>query len=56
MNEDDEDEEIDDDEDMFGPEDGEDMINELDEDNDNFAYLRSTSHCKRSCQLIHTRH
>jgi len=38
-NEDEENEEIDDDEDMFGPEDGEDMINELDEDNDNFAYL-----------------
>ena len=38
-NEDEENEEIDYDEDMFGPEDGEDMINELDEDNDNFAYL-----------------
>jgi len=38
-NEDDENEEIDDEEDMFGPEDGEDMIDELDENNNSFAYL-----------------
>jgi len=38
-NENEENEEINDDEDMFRPKDREDMINELDKDNNNFAYL-----------------